>query len=116
MIAPSSIVDAGADHDMGLDEDVAANFGVERQKYRLGGDKRRALGHGAAAEPILQCRLRGGKLRPVVDPHDLALRGVEGPRGETARVGDLDDIGQVIFVLRVVGLHRLQEAQRFGAR
>ena len=106
--------DAGADHDIGLDEDVAANFRVERQKHRFGGDERRALGHCASAEPILQRGLGGGELRPVVDPHDLAFRGGKGPRDETARVGDLDDIGQVIFLLRVIGRHRLQEAQRFG--
>ena len=72
MIAPSSIIDAGADHDMGLDEDVAANLRVERQEHRFRRDQRRALDHCAAAEPILQRGLRGCELNAVVDAHDLA--------------------------------------------
>ena len=34
---------------------------------------------------------------------------------EAARVGDLDDVGEVIFVLGVVRRHRIQKPQRFGA-
>ncbi len=87
---------------------------VERQEDRLGGDERRALGHCASAQAILQRRLGGGELRPVVDPHDLLLLGDQRAGDEAPRVGDLDDIGEVIFLLRVIGRHRIQEAQRFG--
>ena len=61
-----AILDAasGPDHDMGFDQNVAANFCVKRQKHGFGGGQRRAGGHGAQAQPVLQRRLRGGKLRP----------------------------------------------------
>ena len=115
MTAPSSISTPRPDHDMGLDEDVAANSGVERQEHRLGSDQRRALGHRPPAQPILQRRLGGGELRPVVDAHHLLLVGDQGPRDEAPRVGDLDDVGEVIFLLGVVGRDRIQKLQRFGS-
>ena len=95
---------------MGLDEDVAADLGVEGQEHGLGRDQRRALAHGAAAQPILQRRLGGGELRPVVDAHHLLLVRLEGARHEAARVGDLDDVGEVVFALGVVRPDRRREA------
>ena len=100
---------------MGLDEDVASYFRVERQEYRFGGDERRALNHGPSAQPVLQRGLRGGKLRPVVDAYHLLPVGDQGAGDEAPRAGDLHDVGEVILVLGVVGLDRVQEVQRFGS-
>ena len=105
--------DPGADHDVGLDDDVAADLGVEREEHRLGSDKRRALGHRPPAQPILQFRLGPGELRPVVDAHHLLFVGHERPRDEAPRVGDFDDVGEVIFALSVVGRHSGQKFQSF---
>ena len=100
--------DPRPDHDMGLDEDVAAHSDVEREEHGLGGDKRRALGHRATAQPILQRRLGGGELRPVVDAHHLLLVRDQGPRDEAAGARDLDDVGEVVFPLGIIGRHSIQ--------
>ena len=106
---------ARADHDMGLDHHVAADLGVERQEHGLGRGQRRAADHGAAAQPVLHRGFCGGELGAIVDAHDLALVCDQGARDKAAGVGDLDDVGEVIFLLRVVGLDRVEKAQRVGA-
>ena len=88
---------------------------VSEQEHRLGGDERRALDHGATAQPRLQHRLRGGELRPVVDAHDLRRVGGEGSHAQAALACDADQVGQVKFPLRILRRHGLQKAQRLRA-
>ena len=114
MTAPSSMVTPRPITTLGSMRTSRPILASNDRNDRLGGDERRALGHRAAAQAILQRRLGGGELRPVVDPHHLLLLGGQGAGNEAARVGDFDDIGQVIFLLRVIGRHRFEEAQRFG--
>ncbi len=104
--------DAQVEHDVWLDQDVAADFRVPREKHRLRRDERRSGHHRLPAQPRLHRGFRGGELHPVVDPHDLRLVGLERLRGEAARGGDLDEVGEVVFLLRVVGRHRLEHRQR----
>ena len=70
--------DARAEEDVGLDDDVAADLGVERQPDGLRRDQRHALLHDARARArFCQMRLGGGELIARVDAEHLVLRAVD---------------------------------------
>ena len=100
---------------MGFDQDVAANLGVERQKHSFGGSQRRAPSHGALAQSVLQGGLGDGELSPVVDANNFLFVRDQGFGREASRIGDLDDVGKVIFALGVIGLDCGQKGHRLGA-
>ena len=63
IVAPSAIVDAGAEHDMRLDRHVAAELGVVGEPDALGIDQGRAFVAAPARAGGAAIRARGGRAR-----------------------------------------------------
>ncbi len=117
MTASSSIVDPRADHDMRLDQDVAADPGVAREKHGFGRDQRRASEHGAFARRRCIAASAARELDAVVDAHHLLFRRPRATRAASPlRCGDRDEVGQIKFARGVVGADRLQHLERARAR
>ena len=71
IVAPCADRDAGAEHDMRLDRDVAAEPGVEREPHAFGVDQGRAFLEHLLAPAALPFELEVGELGAAVDPRGL---------------------------------------------
>src|SRR5690606_14849069 len=92
---------AGAEEDAGLDHHVAAEFGIMAEPHLLGIDQRRAVPHRAGAPAHLRNLLGLGKLGAVVDAEKFRLRPAHESAGEAAANRKADEIGEIIFALRI---------------
>ena len=94
--------DAGTEHHIGFDDDVAPEPGVggEVDGLRRGHGDTRLVG--GCAQPALQHVLRLGELGLGIDAAHLVLLGFERHRGQAHLAGDLDRIGQIELALGVV--------------
>ena len=90
--------DAGAEEDVGLDRDVAAELGVEGEPHRLGRDQAGAFGHrlGAAAAPARRLRRAANSAR-LLGPIASAASPSMTHGSAAVGGGDHDDVGEVIF-------------------
>ena len=106
--ALSSITHARAEHDIGLDRDVFAEFGVGLQEHRL----RRDHGDAGIERGFAQFVLHGGlhccEPRFGVDARDFFLADFDRDRVEPVRARDRDRIGQIEFLLGIVVADPLQ--------
>lgn len=103
---------AGAEHDIRLDGDVAAEFGIARQKYGFRCDQSNASVHRLRAQTALQHRFGLRELRLGVDAAHVVLRGFDGDRLQSHRARDGNRVGQIKFALAVVIADSVEQRQR----
>ena len=82
-----------AEHDMGLDDDIAPELRVGRQEHGFRGDQGRAALHRAAPQALLQDGFGLGQLGAGVDAAHLLGGQFRDPAGKTLSPGDRDDVG-----------------------
>ena len=104
--------DAGAEDDVRLDRDVAAEPGVGAQKHGLRRHQGGAPGECGAAQPGLHQRLGFGEFEAAVDPDQLLRRQLDHPAGEPVPGRQPDDARQVEFALGVVAVECQDEPAR----
>ena len=80
IVAPSSTVTPGPEHDVGLDRDVAAELGVGREEHGFRRHQRDAGVERRLTQALLDLALRGRKLRLAVDAAHFVLHHFERDR------------------------------------
>src|SRR5690606_18438107 len=101
--------DAGPNNYIGEDGDVPAYHGVPG-KPGAGGIAQGDAGlHEVLAARLLEQGLGAGQLAAVVDAHDVDFRGNAIADRLAGSIGQLDQIGQVIFALDVVVIHLVDQ-------
>ena len=73
MRAPSPTLDTGAEYDVRLDHDIAAEPGIGAQEHRLRGHQARPCRHCWTAQPALHQRFGRGEVGAIVDAGQLLL-------------------------------------------
>ena len=108
--------DPGAEDDVRLDRAVAAELRVvaEPDAFRI--DQGRALLHRFLAPPPLPVELEMGQLGAAVDARGLPGVGFDGDRGAAFGGGDHDDVGQIIFLRRIVVADLASQRHRSAER
>ncbi len=104
--------DLFAEHDIGLDHDVLAEFGVRAQKNRLRRNEGDAGVERGLAQALLGHRFRFGELALGVDAAHFILLDFDRDRVELHVARDGDRIGQIEFALAIVRADPLQDGQR----
>ena len=107
--------DLFAKHDIGLDHDVLAEFGVGAQKDRLRRNEGDAGVERGFAQALLRNRFRFGELALGIDAAHFVLLDFDRDRVELHVARDGDRIGQIIFALAIVGADPLQDGERLRA-
>ena len=107
--------DAGTEHDVRLDGDVLAEFGVGGQKHRLRRDHGDAGVHRGGAQALLQHGFGFGKLRLGIDAAHVVLLGFDRHRLQAHLAGNGNRIGQIVFALGVGIADPLENRQRLAA-
>jgi hypothetical protein len=105
--------DAGAKHDIGFDQHIAANLRVPTEPHRFGRDQRGAIGHRFGAAAILPAAFGIGQFGAAVDPgHFVRVRRHHDRR--TIPIGQryVHNIGQIIFALRIIIAHPRQQREQ----
>ena len=104
-----------AEHHIGLDHDVLAEFGVGAEEHRL----RRHQRHAGIERRLAQARLRDrfgfGELGFCVDAAHVVLLGFDRNRPQLHAARDLDRIGEIKFVFAIVVADPLQDGERVFA-
>ena len=104
--------DARTEHHVGLDRHVAAEFGIDGEKHRLGRHQRHARVQRRLAQPLLERRFRFGELCLGIDAAHVVLLGLDGDRLELHRPGDRHRVGEIEFALAVVAANLRQDRER----
>ena len=101
-----------AEHHIGLDHDVFAEFGVGTEEHRL----RRNQRHAGVERRLAQARLRDrfgfGELGFGVDAAHVVLLDFDRNRAQLHAARDLDRIGQIEFMFAIVVADPLQDGER----
>ncbi len=101
-----------AEHHVGLDHDVLAEFGIGAEKHRLRRNQRDAGVERGLAQALLRDRFRFGELAFGVDAAHVVLLDFDRDRVELHAARDLDRIGQIKFALAIVVADPLQDGER----
>ena len=91
-----------AEHHIGLDHDVFAEFGVGGEKHRLRRDQRDAGVERRLAQALLRDRFGFGELGFGVDAAHVVLLDFDRNRAQLHAARDLDRISQIEFVFAIV--------------
>ena len=101
-----------AEHHIGLDHDVVAEFGVGAEKHRLRRDQRDAGAERCVAQALLRHGFGFGELAFGVDAAHVVLLDFDRHRAELHAARDFDRIGQIEFMFAVVVADPLQDGKR----
>ena len=112
MTAPSSTVTFLAEHHIGLDHYVAAEFGIGGKKNRLRRDERDAGFERGLPQPALRRRFGFGELSLVVDAAHLVLLDFDRDRAQLHAARDFDRIGQIEFGFTIAVADLLDNRKR----
>ncbi len=93
---------AGAEHNIGFNRDIAAQLRVMAEEHRLGRDQRRPLRHRRFAPYSLPARFDCREFRARVDARHFISPGFDDHDLVTTRNRAGRHIGQVVFALRIV--------------
>lgn len=110
-MAPGLDGDAGAEDDVGFDEHVAADAGVEREEHRLGRDQRDPCVQRLGALPRLEGGLGLRELGAGVDAEGLGLGAAHHVGGEPVVAQEPDEVGEVVLALGVLLADPLDQAE-----
>ena len=105
-----------AEHHIGLDHHVLAEFGVGAEKHGLRRDQRDAGIERGVAQAPLRHRFRFGELAFGVDAAHVVLLDFDRDRAELHAARDLDRIGQIEFAFAIAVADPLQDGKRAARR
>ncbi len=101
-VYPVRNLDAGAEHDIGLDRHVLPEHGVVAEEHGVGCPERRARSHRRLAPDGLPAGFHGGELGAAVDPSNLVRVSLDHHHRVAPRDCPRRHVGEVVFALRIV--------------
>ena len=91
-----------AEDDIRFDNAVASDDGVMGKEYGIGGRKGHTIFEGFGTGAGLKCGFGVCQLCAAVDAHGFGFVTHDGSCSQTARIGDGDDVGEIIFTRGIV--------------
>ena len=89
------------EHDIRPDDHVTAKLRIHRKEHAVGIGQRHPIEHGLFAQAPLHHGLGPGQRHAVVDTHDIFRRSLSRGHPQALPPGDGDNLGQVVFALRI---------------
>ena len=105
-------LDAFAEEDVRLDDDVGSDLGVVREEDARGIDQRDARRHRGLARAPLKCSLRRGELGARIHAERVGFLAGHEMRRKARRAAQRDDVGEIVFLLGVVVAHHRQQLKQ----
>ena len=102
----------GAEEDVGLDQNIAANHRIIGEPDSLWRDQRCAVIHRAKAAALLPFALDACEFGPAVDASDVERISLHHRTAAAIGVGNIDDINEVKFLRRIIISDAREEAEQ----
>ena len=104
----------GTEKHIRFNQDIAANLRVPCEPDGFRRDQRRAVIHRLHAAALLPFGLHLGQLCAAVDARHV--KGIRGDCNANAAIGvrNVDDVREIIFLLRIVVRHAAQQAKQIA--